>query len=291
MSRSIAALAGAALAAAAALVAAPAAAQMTHVPSNDWRQTDRHDAIQAAANKMSFLLSLRFGPYLPSIDSASELKGKTPFQDIFGLNCDVSPAQKGTVSPAFHFGVEGDFLPVRIPYVGAVGPGLGWGFTRFANQAALSDRTGGTTCSAETTALMIMPMYGVLVLHADELMRRTGIPLVPYGKFGAGLAYWRASNDSGTDKICGSASAPTACKTGDTPIASGAGLTPSLHFAVGGMLALNFLEPRASARLDETTGIHHAFLFGEYYNDTFALGSKVMRVGASSWVVGLAVDF
>jgi hypothetical protein len=282
------ALAGAALAAAA-LVAAPASAQMTHVPSNDWRQGDRHDAIQAASNKMSFLLSLRFGPYLPNIDS--EFKGKTPFQNIFGLDCSVSPAQKGSVSPAFHFGIEGDFLPVRIPYVGAVGPGLSWGFVRFANQAALSDRTGGTQCSAETTALTIMPMYGVLVLHADELMRRTGIPIVPYGKFGAGVAYWRATNDSGTDKICGTATSPAACKTGDTPVASGNGLTPSLHFALGGMLALNFIDPRSSARLDETTGIHHAFLFGEYYNDTLSLGSKVMKVGASSWVVGLAADF
>jgi hypothetical protein len=57
------------------------------------------------------------------------------------------------------------------------------------------------------------------------------------------------------------------------------------------MLALNFIEPQASARLDQTTGVHHAYLFGEYYNDKLTLSQNVMRVGAQSFVGGLAVDF
>ena len=69
------------------------------------------------------------------------------------------------------------------------------------------------------------------------------------------------------------------------------GLTPSMHFALGGMLSLNWIEPQASARLDQTSGVHHAYVFGEYYNDRITLGSNVMHVGTSSWVAGLAADF
>jgi hypothetical protein len=278
----LAALAGASL-----LAAAPARAQMMHVPDSDWRQSDRHDALVKAAAKPTFMFELRFGPYLPDIDSGVP-GGKTPFKDIFGLNCGASTPTPGTVSPRVLIGLEADYLAVRIPYVGAIGPGVGWSFTSFSNQALF---TGTSMCSAENTTLTIMPMHGSIVLRADELMRRTGIPLVPYGKVGAGVAWWRASTDSGTETICGTKAAPTRCAGSPATIGSGEGLTPSLHLAVGAMLALNFLEPQASARLDETTGVHHAYLFGEYYNDTITLNANAMRVGASSFVGGLAVDF
>ena len=57
------------------------------------------------------------------------------------------------------------------------------------------------------------------------------------------------------------------------------------------MLSLNFLEPQASARLDASTGVHHAYVFGEYYNDQLTLSTNVLHVGVSSFVGGLAVDF
>jgi hypothetical protein len=140
---------------------------------------------------------------------------------------------------------------------------------------------------------MIMPMNLSAVLRADELMRRTGIPLVPYGKIGLGLAYWRASNDSGTEKACGTSGAPMAC-TGmstDTVLSHGSGLTPSVHFAVGAALALNWIQPQSAARLEQTTGVHHAYAFGEYFNDTLTLSTNVVHVGAQSWVAGLSIDF
>jgi hypothetical protein len=280
------------------LSAAPARAQMMHVPTNDWRQNDRHDSILNNAAKPSWVLELRFGPYLPGIDSEFEskngVKAATPFADIFSLDCSKSAqgqaAPTGSVTPRFSFGVELDYLAVRIPFVGAIGPGVGWSYTAFSNYMQETQHPG--VCASEETTLTIMPMHASVVLRADELMRRTGIPIVPYGKFGVGMAYWRSSDDSGTEKVCGTKAAPTACAaTTDTAIASGIGITPSLHFALGAMLALNFLEPMTAARLDESTGVHHAYLFGEYYNEKTTLATNVLHVGASSWVGGLAVDF
>lgn len=287
MSRAHVAVASAAVIA---TLAAPAAAQMAHIPQNDWRHADRHDVVQAKAGKAAFAFELRFGPYLPNIDS--EFNGATPFTDAFGIDCDAETANTPSVAQRLYFGVEADVMPLRIPYVGMFGLGVGWGFTRFSNNALFLDKTkdkGKWNCSKQSTSLTIMPMHASFVLRVDELMRRTGIPIVPYGKAGAGLGFWRASGDAGTEHCSSSSSnaaAATACSTERT----GMGLSPSLHFALGGMIALNFLEPRAAARLDETTGVQHAYIFGEWYSDTIPLSSKTMRVGASSWVLGLAID-
>jgi hypothetical protein len=291
MNRSPLPLAAAALACAAALSAAsPALAQVTHVDGNDWRQVDRHDALLNGGSPQHFAVELRFGPYLPAIDS--EFSGKTPFADVFGNDCSgglgTTPT-KGSVKARFYFGAEFDYLPLRIPYVGAVGPGLGWGYTSFSNNAVFTDGPNKGQCSAESTTLTIMPMHLSLVLRADELMRRTGIPIVPYGKFGFGLSWWRASTSAGTETCSPTSSDPAAaaaCKAST----NGIGLTPTLHFAVGGALSLNFVDPRASARLDETTGVNHAYLFGELYSDRLTLGSDVMHVGNTSFVLGLAAD-
>jgi len=271
--------------AAAWLAPAAAHAQMMHVDSNDWRQTDRHDVLQGSQAKPSFLVELRFGPYLPDIDSG--VTGGTPFKDVFGYDCGTQT--ESSVTPRFAFGLEADYMAVRIPYVGAIGPGVGWSYTNFS--ALARDTKTPSICSGETTSLTIMPMHLSAVLRADELMRRTGIPIVPYGKFGVGMAWWRASDDFGTEQVCGTASATASCGGGAPVLSSGTGLTPSLHFALGGAIALNCLEPMTAARLDESTGVHHAYVFGEYYNDQLILSKNVMHVGVSSWVVGLAVDF
>lgn len=270
-----------ALAAAAGAVAwmAPsrAHAQMVHVPGSDWRQADRRDAILANAKAQRWMFELRFGPYSPAVDSA--FNGATPFADIFGLDCSTGiPTPSKKVAPRFYVGVEANYLPVRIPYVGGLGVGAGWGFTSFSNTAQYA--ASGTGCSPETTNLTIMPMYGVAVLRVDELMRRSGLPIVPYGKLGVGLGFWRASTNAGLETW-----------KGHTPTVNGMGLSPSLHFALGGAFALNFLEPRSSARLEQSGGIGHAYLFGEWMNNQISLSTKSMVVGTSTFVGGLAADF
>jgi hypothetical protein len=290
------ALAAATLSLGLTLTARPAAAQMAHIPQNDWRQPDRHDVLLAQSSKPAFAFEVRLGPYLPNVDGEFN-GGKSPFTDVFGTDCDtpVSTTSKPSVKQRVYFGLEFDALPLRIPYVGMFGLGVGWGYTQFSNRALFSDKSKAAkagslpNCSQETTSLMIMPMHASLVLRVDELMRRTGIPIVPYGKAGVGFSFWRASTDAGTEH-CSSTSSNAAAAAACTTDHSGMGWSPSLHFALGGMLALNFIDPRASARLDETTGVHHAYLFGEWYSDTISLSSKTLRVGASSWVAGLAVD-
>jgi hypothetical protein len=253
------------------LTAATAGAQTTEIMSTRWRQQSRTDAI-ADSNSSSqlFAFELRFAPYYPQVDS--EFKGKAnPYTDVFGTGAQ------------FYFGLEADFLPLRIPYVGLFGGGLGWGYTSTSTSAKLTAGPNKGDPSGEDTSLSIMPMYAAVVLRADELMRRTGVPIVPYGKFGVGFALWNSTKGSDVAVY----SAPGATKS-----YRGAGNATGLQFALGAALSLNFIDPRSAARLDESTGVNHIYLFGEWMNsmlNNFG-SSPAMRVGTSTVVAGLALD-
>lgn len=256
---------------------------------SDWR---RHERPGTESRPGSFAVELRFGPYWPQVDNEFP-RAPGPYERIFDND------------PQFYFGLEADWLPLRIPYVGMVGPGFGWGLTTatgtaIKSQASPNDDSETGDPSAETT-LTIMPMHLSAVARFDELMLRTQIPVVPYAKFGIGLASWSASNVTGTSvagKVTEGANRGKPCTPLDaekeTPgCVSGSDSTWGLHLALGGMLSLNWIEPRSANKLYEDVGVAHLYLFGEWMNAMLnGLGSRPqMRVGSSTVVVGMAADF
>jgi hypothetical protein len=275
-------LAVAALAAASvvALAAAPASAQ-TQVDV-DWRQHDRADHFDRSKIVYpKFYFELRFGAYYPRVDTEPALGGNKPYEKIYGT------------APRFLLSVEFDWLVLRIPYVGGFGPGISWGWTAASAKAKIDiDHNPNTgSCdgsldgcySAEDTTLTIFPMYGVLVLRIDEPLHRLGIPVVPYVKFGIDGMIWTAGTTSG--KVY------TDPKTGNDIAASG--WSWGEHVALGGALSLNWLDREAVNRSRESSGVRDFYAFGEWANYGFkTIGSdKQLRVGSSSWVVGVAFDF
>lgn len=245
-----------------------ALAQGTTIPDNDWRRESRPST---EPTDTQFAFETRFGPYWPRVDSEPGLTGK-PYEATFDNDAQ------------FYFGVELDWLPIRIPYVGGFGAGVGWGYTWASSTALLADCevTETETCESEdSTSLEIMPMYASLVLRADELMRRTGVPLVPYGKFGFGFAYWNADTAAGTSKV----------RVGEEEVFAD-DVTIGLQMSLGLAFALNFLDGRAEGAMRATTGIAHAYLFGEWFNAWLdGLGGGGMRVGTSTFATGLSLDF
>lgn len=243
------------------------------IPDTNWRQENRYPDEPA---DVQFAVEVRFGPYWPAVDSEPGLTG-TPYEDTFGTD------------PNFYFGLEFDYMPLRIPYVGTFGPGIGWGYTWASNEARFTGCTprDSDACQSEdVTSLTIMPMHLSAVLRADELMRRTGVPIVPYGKFGFGLAVWSAAQTAGL-------SVSDEQQNGKTVQVEGEDVSWGLHAALGAAFALNWLDAQSAGRLRENTGIGHVYLFGEWMNAILTgLGTgDNMYVGTSTVVVGLSADF
>lgn len=241
------------------------------IPNTDWRQESRPPPSEA--HNTMFAAELRFGPYWPQVDDEFS-SSPGPYEKVFGTG------------PQFYFGLEFDFMPLRIPYVGMIGPGFGWGYTATSSKAIVS---GTNQASDEDTSLSIMPMHLSLVARFDELQRRTGVPIVPYLKFGPALGVWSAGNSEGTSVAGSGCSVDTPDATGCT---EGSGITWGLNFALGGMLSLNWLDPRSANLLAHESDVAHAYLFGEWMDAMLTgFGSDAMHVGSSTVVVGLAADF
>ncbi|MFO0613889.1 MAG: MXAN_2562 family outer membrane beta-barrel protein [Polyangiaceae bacterium] len=253
------------------LLAPASAFAQGRIADNDWRHDSR--PTDAETKNTMFAAELRFGPYWPQVDDEfSSAPG--PYERVFGTG------------PQFYFGLEFDFMPLRIPYVGMIGPGFGWGYTATSAKALIS---GTNTASQEDTSLSIMPMHLSLVARFDELQRRTGVPIVPYLKFGPALGVWNASTSEGTSVAGAGCTVDTPDAAGCT---SGNGITWGLNFAIGGMLSLNWLDPRSANLLAHENDVAHAYLFGEWMDAVLTgFGADAMHVGSSTVVVGLAADF
>ncbi|MEO6600685.1 MAG: MXAN_2562 family outer membrane beta-barrel protein [Polyangiaceae bacterium] len=205
-------------------------------------------------------LEARFGRYIPQIDKT--VPG-SPFKDAFGS------------TSRYMFGLEGDWQALRIPHLGTLGPGLGWGYTRATGKARIT-ATGKP--AAEDTALSIMPFYLVAVFRADVLARDYSIPIVPYAKLGMGYALWWASDGGNTARENG---------------VLGKGVSFGPQFALGGMFLLDFLDEQTARDADNGLGINNSYIFAEWLDSELdAFGSKNrLNVGANSWVMGLAIEF
>jgi hypothetical protein len=229
----------------------------------DYRDVDRSSRYDSPQH---FAFELRFGPYVPDIDD--DFGGlppeQRPFRRTFGKG-------KG-----FHFGAEFDWQAVRIPYVGTFGPGVG--LSR-VNRSAKAFVLNSDERSSEKTTLSITPAYLVGVLRLDYLMRRYGVPLVPYGKAGLGAALWSSSIASGVvtrDEV------------------EGRGRSFGTHFAAGAAFLLDVIDRQTAQVADRSIGLNNSYAYIEYMrNDLGDLfdSKQQLRVGTSTWVAGLALEF
>jgi hypothetical protein len=229
----------------------------------------RHKTYESPQN---FAFEIRVGQYHPRVDTDPSLKGKGPYQAIFGD------------SDRWEFAVEFDYQAYRIPHLGTIGPGASIGYTSSSALAPLVTPVDGSRISGETTSLTIYPMYLVAVLRIDVLSRELKVPLVPYLKGGLGVGLWEASNSAGPSCYAATKNAP--CVLGE-------GHTVGTQLAAGMALDLNFLDRRTSQGFDNATGVNHTFIFGELqdYNLNGIFQKNALDIGNHNWTVGLGFEF
>lgn len=202
---------------------------------------------------------LRFGPYKPQVDSGV---AGSPFKQTFGT---------GT---RWMIGFEVDWQALRVPKVLSLGPGFGWGYTRFGADALLANGSGDR--SEQRTSLSIMPFYAVAVLRVDALAQQTPVPLAGYLKAGYGMALWWAGDGDG-------AAHSDSGKVGRD-------ISTGPQFALGGMLLLDVLDPTSAVELDNATGVNNTYFFVEWYVSKLGESGDQMRVGTNTWMLGLALE-
>jgi hypothetical protein len=232
-----------------------------------------------------FAFEIKFGPYVPGIDSSPGLNGRTPFADLF--NGGEKPA--GFLLTTLEF----DYQFFR--KVGSLAVGLSLGYYRNTTKAFtyLEDMGGGltpckvTTCqqSGDETALNIIPIQLLLVYRFDYLMQRYRIPFVPYMKVGLGYYIWAIQNGSGGIATFDEGGGNTSDGAGGT---WGFTLQPGLSFL------LDIIDRNAAHVMDAELGINHTHLFIEmnYMNaSNFGRESNTLVLSDLSFNAGLAFEF
>jgi hypothetical protein len=249
------------------LVALGAALAVTSAAAAVHAQEDRMPPLRGKHRDYSspqhFAIELRFASLTPNVDSDPSLHGQTPYATTFPTKSLL------LVSGEF------DWQALRIPHVGSLGPGLGFGYGQKSGTAKFLDGTP----SGETTTLEIYPFYAVAVFRLDMLWKDAGVPFVPYAKAGLAMSLWRASNTLGTSSYQGLA---------------GKGYSLGTHLALGLAFNLNSLDMYTAKGFDETMGVNSTYFFGEYTrSDLDGLGfqADALRVGGEAWTFGLAFEF
>jgi len=202
-------------------------------------------------------IEFRFGRYIPNVDD--EFSTATPYETTFGTDNRYS------------VGLEVDWQLWRIPYLGTLGPGIAFQYTK---SSAPSFITATGARAGEDSNLNIFPMYLTAVLRADYIARETPIPFVPYAKLGLGAALWNVTNGGGVANAGG---------------VRGSGLSLGPQFALGGMLLLDVFDSSSAKSLDNEIGINNSYFFMEWYVSRLGAGDQ-MEVGTNTWVLGLAFE-
>ena len=220
-----------------------------------------------------FALELRLGPYKPNIDSDPALGKSAPWNETFG---DPYQSVFGTSQRAL-VAAEFDFQFIHFPHIGSLGAGISGGYTSMSAPARRADNP-SQYLPGETTSLDVYPFYLVAVFRFDALNKDFGVPLVPYAKVGMGMALWRASTDIGTSSASG---------------VQGEGHTFGYHLAAGVGLDLNAFDRSAAHSFDESMGVNHTYIYVEWMDMALnGIGqTSALRVGSSTWVSGLALEF
>lgn len=240
---------------------------------------ERRDRAGRPGSPQRFALELKMGPFLPDVDRKYTGSGLGPYATVFGKTDSTGAAidqPKAFPMPVVAFDWQFVYL------AGPLGVGVQAGFFRDKADALVASPTdsGNLRSSADETTFSMLPLALLLSYRFELLADRLRVPLVPYAK--AGLAYSLYWSKSGSGNLARNSRGE-----------AGRGGVPGWQVNLGGMLRLDFLEPTTAKKLDNTTGINHTYLFGEYqYSriDNFGVGRSI-SLGDSTWFAGLAIEF
>jgi len=214
-------------------------------------------------SEQRFACELRFGPYLPDVDS--EFNGaRHPYRDYYGTDSHLMTQ------------LEVDYEILH--HIGTVAAGAGIGYFSVSGVSPVASGTG--LPSGDQSTMKIIPISVSAIYRFDYFLEKKGFPLVPFGKLGLDWAYWQVTD--GNDEIAT-----------DGRGGRGRGGTFGWHGAAGLSLVLDFFDPEAARDFDNELGVNHTSLIFQYtYAAISGLGmADRMHVGDNNWSLGLMFQF
>ena len=224
-------------------------------------------AVASAESPKFMTFEFRVGSWLPAVDSefgdldASGAAG--PYQTVFG-------DQAATV-------IDLEFAAHIYQGYGTGSLGVGLGTGSVSGHGVNPDGTQAT----EKSDLSLTPLSLFLGYAFDWPAEEFGFPIVPYGKVGVDWVLWSTSDGEGEPSSVAD------------PEGSGEGGTVGWHYAVGGRLLLDALDPSMARTFDLDLGVNNSYLFVEYFDatiDDFG-DANAMHLDAEVVFWGLAFDF
>jgi hypothetical protein len=251
---------------------------------------------QSYRSKQRFALEIKFGPYLPDVDSSPGLSGRTPFADVFGT-VDVNNATDKLVTkltpPSARLLTTVEFDWQFWHGFGSLGVGASAGIMR-RTARALAYRDDGTLCvdrvnqvqcsrSGDRTAFSVLPLTLELVYRFDVLAKRWRVPLVPYLKGGIAYYLWWSEDADGLAEF----------REPDGSVDRAIGGTWGLVAHPGLAFLLDIIDPSVAQVMDAELGINHVYVFAELnYGWINGFNSKEKLVLSHlTWSAGLAFEF
>lgn len=216
-----------------------------------------------------FAVELRFGLFLPNVDSEISKSNRQPNQLMFG----------STRRPMWQIEFDWEVLQT----FGTLSLGASVGYWKENGHACLlADLQASGTCKAsnDNTSLRLIPLAALVIYRMDEAAQRWKIPLVPYGKLGLNYTIWTVTNGDGN--------VPNYPGGGH-----GQGGTPGWQAAVGLSLQLDFIDPGAAREFDSESGVNHTYAFFEldHVSGSGLYRNNVLHVGDDTWFAGLMFEF
>lgn len=210
---------------------------------DDWT-----DVREFAGSPEHFGAELRVGVFYPE-----GLGSDFSSSDYFGD--DVGPM----------LGLEMHYFPFRIPYLGPLGAGFGFGWSQWDTNSP------GGGDESERNVFEVIGMRPFLLWRIDGLSRHLNVPLVLTPKFGMDAVHWLTSSGGQTEAE---------------------GWSVGMRFAGKVSLELDFLERRGARQLDEEWGINHSELFAEFYMSTAGEpAGGMLPLNGWGWTAGLGLTF
>jgi hypothetical protein len=228
--------------------------------------------------KPKWAFELKFGPYLPRIDSEFSMS-TGPFERMFGKDAGFL-----TVLELDRF--------FAWP-MGELGVATSIGFTSRTAKTFEIDSNGNEVRSeADETSFSLMPVSVGVVYRFSYIDDKWGIPLVPYGKLGLSYYLWWISAPDGSIAEAPTSSCPTVPSSDcEGDLARGASI--GFQLSIGLSLRAERLDKNSAAALRNELGIQHAGFFFEWtYAKVDGFGNdKKLNLGDFTWSAGLNFEF